>query len=292
MNSVRIAITGLLVNQWGPSMAEGFLHDFEGWIIFLICASVIVLEIYILEKLTGGKSFSSAFQLQVRHTEAPQGRQWMTGIARPLMAFLPLMLISAYLLNQLDQREEEPLVATNLASFPVQFEHWQGTHHALDKEVLQTLGLTDYLMTDFVDEAGANVNFYVAYYESQRKGNSPHSPSVCIPGGGWEIADIVRTVIKGLPVNRVLIRKDQQSQLVYYWFRERGRDVANEYLKKWMLFEDAWRLNRTDGALIRVVTPIYAHEDISQADIRIGNFIDSTKDTLVNFLPDRELENI
>ncbi|MDD1630254.1 MAG: exosortase [Methylococcaceae bacterium] len=35
MNSFRIGVIGIMVDNWGTEMAEGFLHDFEGWIVFL-----------------------------------------------------------------------------------------------------------------------------------------------------------------------------------------------------------------------------------------------------------------
>jgi EpsI family protein len=130
----------------------------------------------------------------------------------------------------------------------------------------------------------------VAYYSSQRKGTSPHSPRVCIPGGGWEIASLERQNVNGLPVNRVIIRKELSSQLVYYWFEERGIPVANEYVKKWMLFRDAFQINRTDGALVRVTTPIFDTESIKDAEQRAQNFIRSARPKLVDFLPGPSIE--
>jgi len=134
------------------------------------------------------------------------------------------------------------------------------------------------------------VNFYVAYYASQRKGVSPHSPKVCIPGGGWEIADFSRTRVDQIPVNRVLIRKGLQDQIVYYWFEERGIAVANEYIKKWMLFKDALFVNRTDGSLIRVTTPVMSDESTMDADLRAQAFIRASREQLSQRLPAKFLE--
>jgi EpsI family protein len=125
----------------------------------------------------------------------------------------------------------------------------------------------------------------VAYYASQRKGISPHSPRVCIPGGGWEIADIRRTQIDDIPVNRVIIRRGLESQLVYYWFQERGEPIANEYLKKWKLLEDAIAYNRTDGALVRVVTPFDSSEAVEVAEQRLNEFVRAAYPELVRVLP-------
>ena len=140
-------------------------------------------------------------------------------------------------------------------------------------------------MINYQNQQNHPVNFYVAYYASQRKGVSPHSPKVCIPGGGWEIANFSRTKVDQMPVNRVLIRKGTQDQIVYYWFEERGTPVANEYIKKWMLFKDALFLNRTDGSLIRVTTPVMSNETMADADLRAQTFIRISRNKLSQLLP-------
>ena len=95
---------------------------------------------------------------------------------------------------------------------------------------------------------------------------SPHSPAVCIPGNGWQIAELQRTSFSStnpnitLPLNRVIIEKDSTKELVYYWFEERGRKIANEWVSKAYLLADAIFQNRTDGALVRLTTPIYPGE--------------------------------
>ena len=92
-----------------------------------------------------------------------------------------------------------------------------------------------------------------------------------------------------MPVNRALIRKGMQDQIVYYWFEERGVPVANEYIKKWMLFKDALFLNRTDGSLIRVTTPVMSDETMLDADRRAQTFIRASRDQLAELLPARIL---
>jgi EpsI family protein len=113
------------------------------------------------------------------------------------------------------------------------------------------------------------VNLYIAYYSSQRKGVSPHSPRVRIPGGGWEISELKRIEVNGHPANRVIIQKGENRQIVYYWFQGYGRIVANEYINKWYLFLDAVFKNRTDGALVRYVTAVLPNETIEAADERV-----------------------
>jgi EpsI family protein len=133
------------------------------------------------------------------------------------------------------------------------------------------------------------VNLYVAYYASQRKGESPHSPLVCIPGGGWAITNLQQINYVNLgeaePLNRVVIEKGTVKQLVYYWFDERGRKVANEWMAKLYLFADAIVMNRTDGALVRLTTQVLPGESENDADQRLRAFMHDAVPKLSEFLP-------
>ena len=105
---------------------------------------------------------------------------------------------------------------------------------------------------------------------------------------GWLITKFDRTIFGddelkiSLPFNRVIIERDFKRELVYYWFVQRGRSVANEYWSKWLLFTDAFFKNRTDGALVRLTTPISAAEPERAADLRLQSFIRELEPRLVN----------
>ena len=114
----------------------------------------------------------------------------------------------------------------------------------------------------------------MAYYNSQRKGASIHSPKSCIPGGGWEIQSLEQVSLDySLEANRTVIQKGSDRQLVYYWFEQRGRRLTNEYLVKWYLFVDALKLQRTDGALVRLVVPVPEGKSLEQADSQLRHFL-------------------
>tara|TARA_B110000259_G_scaffold1240_2_gene1515 strand:+ start:1150 stop:2766 length:1617 start_codon:yes stop_codon:yes gene_type:complete len=293
MNSLRIAIVGVLVDNWGTEMAEGFLHDFEGWLIFMACGGLMLFEVLVMELLTTRLSIRQAFAVPVSVSADQYVASDMTRLKCPLpiVAALPLLLAALMGLMSVESREEEKsLGKTNLATFPLQLDEWTGLDGSIENEVADKLGFTEYVMINYHNPEQRPVNFYVAYYASQRKGVSPHSPKVCIPGGGWEIAEFSRTTVDQIPVNRVLIRKGVQDQIVYYWFEERGVPIANEYIKKWMLFKDALLLNRTDGSLIRVTTPVLPDESVIDADQRAQAFIRSSRNQLLQLLPAKSLE--
>lgn len=286
MNSFRIGVIGVLVDNWGISMAEGFLHDFEGWIIFMACAFILFLVVLFLELITGRKkSLSSLFGV-VQHDplEINAQKQDKSFSYLPMYVVLTILIIGAISTKMVDTRDEDVPENSPLTTFPLQFEGWVGEHDKLDERVITTLGLTDYVFANYLGLDNTVVNFYVAYYASQRKGVSPHSPRVCIPGGGWEITDFSRIEVDGEPSNRAVIQNGDNQQLVYYWFQGRGRVVANEYVNKWYLFTDALTVNRTDGALVRFVTPVAPNESLADADRRIQNLISQARPKLNEYI--------
>ena len=172
------------------------------------------------------------------------------------------------------------------------FAGWHGQEESMSKIYIDALKFDDYVMADYQDASHNPINFYVAYYGSQRKGASAHSPRSCIPGGGWQITSLTQKAFKGvkigdvpLKVNRAVIQKGNSSQLVYYWFQERGRVITNEYMVKWFLFWDALTKNRTDGALVRLMAPLTEGESISQADALMTGFIKDMAPRLEAYIP-------
>jgi EpsI family protein len=112
---------------------------------------------------------------------------------------------------------------------------------------------------------------------------------VCIPGGGWSIVKFEQTSYGAdRPINRAIIERNGSRQLVYYWYEERGRKIANEYWSKWYLLYDAITMNRSDGALVRIITPILQTEHEYDAETRLRLFIGDLGATLNPFLASTE----
>lgn len=153
------------------------------------------------------------------------------------------------------------------ADFPSIVSGWEGNSQTLDKKVLDVLGLTDYIMINYLpstvdpnDQFTLPINLYVGYYASQSKGKTYHSPKNCLPGSGWELTgiDTVPVNFEGTAyhINKVLIQKGLEKQLVLYWFQDRGRVIASEYWAKIYLVLDSIMKKRTDGTFIRIMAPI------------------------------------
>lgn len=293
MNSFRIGVIGVMVEYWGQGMAEGFLHDFEGWAIFMVCFAILFFEMWLLMRLSNDRRpLREVFGIDPP-LPVPAGASFQARpVSRPAVAVLVLTLLTLIPGLTLPKRTEVPPQRTSFTDFPVQVAEWKGRVGKLETIYLDALKLSDYALIDYTNAKGEVINFYSAYYESQRKGQSAHSPKSCLPGGGWVMEQFGQRAVEGvtmegapLMVNRVVIAQGQSRQLVYYWFQQRGRVITNEYLVKWFVFWDGLTKNRSDGALVRLVAPLREGEDVAHADELMRDFVAKVADQLPRFIP-------
>jgi EpsI family protein len=162
-------------------------------------------------------------------------------------------------------RYEEPHSRVAFTQFPVQVADWKGSANPpFTPRVLEVLGVDDYLSRTYRAPGRQLVDLYIGYWASQRQGDSIHSPLNCLPGAGWEPVSDSRIEVPGahspaggpVLVNRYVVQKGLDRNLVLYWYQSHGRIVASEYWGKIYTVTDAVRLNRTDAAIVRIVAPI------------------------------------
>lgn len=299
MNSFRIGVIGVLVDHWGPSQAEGFLHDFEGWVIFIGCLAVLFVEMWVLQKCCmRDKVFTDVFVVgadpQPLIVDAVPAREAIT-FGKPYLATAVLLLLAMPIAWLIGDREEIIPARQKLIHFPLHIDEWQGSDVQMERMFVDKLKFDDYVIVNYTRAADAiPINFYVAYYASQRQGAAAHSPKACIPGDGWRMTDFgqreLDTVLTAsgqkLRVNRTIVSKKEHKELVYYWFQQRGRNITSEYLMKWYLFWDALTLKRTDGALVRLVLPLSNQESVAAGDAKLTAFLQQVNPLLPQFVPD------
>jgi EpsI family protein len=134
------------------------------------------------------------------------------------------------------------------------------------------------------------VDLFVAYFPSQRAGDTIHSPKNCLPGAGWSPVDSTRIQVsvpghKPFVANRYIIAKGSDRQLVLYWYWAHDRAVASEYWAKFYLVTDSMRLNRSDGSLVRVTTPIGTGEKVETAQQRLLSFAGNVVPIINDYVP-------
>jgi exosortase D (VPLPA-CTERM-specific) len=289
LNAGRIAVVGVLLERFDIDTSTGSAHAFEGFAIFFLCLVLLFLEVWCLLGIGSSRGRFVGFDLVVVDPAAFQ-RLISWPVSRTSLLTATILLVGTSFVaippvtDLVPQRQP-------LALFPMEFKGWHGIPQTLDSADLGTLNPTDYLLADYTSDesAGSPLNFYIAYYASQRGGVGVHSPQLCIPGGGWSILSqsIITVPLpngESISANRVVIEKRAARQIVYYWFEERGRHITSESAVKYYALKDALIANRTDGALIRIVVPIYAG-DQAAADSMAGKLVADTSAFLETYVP-------
>lgn len=152
--------------------------------------------------------------------------------------------------------------ATSLEAVPMELGAWRG-RRAVDytPEVVEVLGVDDYVNRAYSAPGGRQAHLYVGYYRSQHQGGAIHSPLNCLPGGGWEPIYLERIPFSRGAARRVIIRKGGQRLLVVYWYQTPTRIEGDEYRGRFYTVVDAMRHGRNDAAMVRVMVPIDSESD-------------------------------
>ncbi len=311
VNSFRIAATGVLYSIWGAQVAEGFFHGFAGWLIFMGTIPVLLGEMWVLRWMppkgqTGkGQRGEGRGERGERRGERDEGNaERESGIAErepnpkskiqnsalPFIVAIVLLGSTLVLSKTIDFREKIP-IKKSFKEFPVQVDEWSGSREPMEQQFVDALHFSDYAMADYKNPQGKSINFYTAYYESQRKGEATHSPETCLPGSGWEFREAGATNValgpgRSMRINRAFMEKSGQRELTYYWFAMRGRTLTNLYQVKLYTFWDALTKHRTDGALVRLITPVYDKETVQEAEARLQEFTKEIVPVLREYIPE------
>lgn len=282
MNAVRIAFVGILADVWGIEATEDFSHFFEGFVVFLICLLVIMLEVRILQRIGTPGSFMWDF------FGIPEKRLFIRPSFNSKQATAVLVLslgMTSLVASGLTQSSPTPKsLSAPLSVYPMSIDGWQGKQGVIEDNILRALALTDYIIADFSHtEKKAPINFYIAYYGKQELLSSIHSPSTCLPGGGWVIESATNISIpvtsktgNMLTLSRLVIKQGTAKQIIYYWFDQRGRIITSQIAAKWYLLVDGLSMHRSDGALVRFVTAVLPTETEADADQRLASFVASS----------------
>lgn len=294
-NSMRIASVGILYQFMGPAAAEGFFHDFSGWFIFMMSLGILLLEMVLLKRILPGRVSTvqqdRADNLASRsmHPVQKSYSGLFRTVAPQFLIILLLMGATAAGIQGVSDRNRTPL-AKPFNQFPEAVGGWTAKRQILEKIYLDELKLSDYLLADFRNSRGELINCYVAYSDFQSKGKASHSPASCLPGSGWELKvpdkiDVTDGSGRTITINRAMMVMGTDRRLTYYWFEQRGRILTDLYQIKLFNFVDSVTMNRTDGALIRLITPLAESESAAAADVRLKDFLRQFNPTLHGFLP-------
>jgi EpsI family protein len=185
---------------------------------------------------------------------------------RSALILSALFVVQGAAFYGLSERAELIPLSKPLSEFPAVIGDWRMVREGvIEQDERDVLRADDYLARQYATASGRPVNLFVAYFQSQRAWQTPHSPKNCLPGSGWtwSVADTLRVDITGraraIEINRYIVAKGDERAVVLYWYQSRDRVVASEYRAAAFTAFDALRYNRTDTELVRVVTPVTAY---------------------------------
>jgi EpsI family protein len=210
--------------------------------------------------------------------------------SRELLVSVVILVVAGFLLGFISHGEEVPL-RRNFTDFPLYIGSWTGKELGLETEILRKLKVDDYLIRQYWDGQGRSIGLYVGYYKSMRQGATYHSPKNCLPGSGWYFVktdkarlDIVDRYGKPVEINKFVVQKGLDRQLVLYWYQDRGRIITSEYWAKIYMVLDAILKNRTDGAFVRITVP-FTGDSEEEAFERGSAFVKEIFPLLQAYLP-------
>ena len=298
MNAFRIGMIGVLVDNYGIEHAEGFLHYFEGWVIFGACVGILFLLAIAMQRLQRNpKPISEALDIDFDGLGEQAARIAIIPRSGAMIAAACITALVSALWLIAPTPASQPVERAPFALFPTSFGAWTSYTTPLDTQVETVLAADDYVQATFTTPgAAAPVGFFSAFYHKQTEGSGIHSPEVCLPVGGWEMNGLgpIRVDLQAetgwapFEVNRAIIQKEGglEKQVVYYWFEQRGKRLTNDFAAKLVTIWDSLRMGRSDGALVRFTTPVASGESEAAAEARLRALMIEVLPVLPEFLPE------
>jgi exosortase D (VPLPA-CTERM-specific) len=294
LNSARIAMTGMFMHWGSVELADGFMHLFEGWVVFLIALAILFATMWALLLLRGWRGgmadildFDRINGTPAGEPPAPTGPRPAAvapaTVPRAAIVAVATVAAVALLLIPVELRPQTAPERPGLVTYPLQVGDWSGTPDIIDRTTRRVLASDDYLLADYIGSGPAErVNLWVAYYGSQLADARVHLPTECLPGAGWEYVsfDTRRLELANfrgepLTINRGVITQGNERMLMYFWMEMRGRSLVSGSMAKLLNVWDALVIGRSDGALVRVATRLAPGEDVAAGDARLRRFLNA-----------------
>lgn len=285
-NAARVMVTGVIAYVYGHEGVEGLWHDVSGSAVFLAALLILLALNFLFKRILSVDpaevSDAPSFRDTLFSSNAPESGK--------IAAVFLVILLCGIFVNWFQYRGELPVGRRPLSEIPSRLGDWEQRNPDIrfDLENEKVLRASDYVMRDYYGP-GKRLNLYVGYYASQRAGSTYHSPLSCLPGTGWEMAEpqLIEIATPGgrrLSVNRYIVSRGEHREYLIYWYQGRGRTFASEYRDKLYTSLDSVMLRRSDGGMVRIMTPIG-----KDAERSLAAAIDLTKhvaDNIGEFLPD------
>ena len=298
MNSVRIALAGILVQRFGLEWLEGFTHFFEGWVIFMSSVLILFGLAWVLLKLNPKKmSLVEALDLDTDNVFPQLKRLSLTQASPALITATMLMIVSLVAFPMVPDRNTVAPDRYSFAAFPRSVGDWRqfGEEQSFTPAVERILAADDYHAVQFGQSPTApTIDFFTAWYEDLAADGVMHTPEICLPGAGWEIAKVEMVDISGelglsspYKINRIIIQKGTERSLVYYWFTHMGHAIPRSASAKFSVLTRGVIAGRSDGSIVRLISPIGKGQSEEEAEAQMNDLLASILEEMPRFVPGR-----
>jgi exosortase D (VPLPA-CTERM-specific) len=295
INALRIGVTGVLTEIFGPKISQGFFHSFSGWILFLFAFGLLfllgrilaVLAPNVVQSKSTGVSKPAPTALLAPESERTTKAFWICII---LLSLVALLSLSTSTLPAVE-------IKGGIESFPVAFGEWSGRQEIVAPDIVRESGAEESYSCYFKNRTGDEIALYMGYRSTAflADENFFHSPTVCIPSSGWIEREVMKKTILRVPffnelqVTKMLIEKNGIRQLVYFWFQTKDEATYDKNINRFYLSLHALRRDNTHDLFLRPITLIHASESIADAETRLDGFVREMMPVLLNFLKEKQI---
>jgi EpsI family protein len=188
----------------------------------------------------------------------------MRAVSPLRLAILSALLVVAALLVRLpSEKSTAKTVKEPLQQAFANVEGWVVTaRFPMEARIVEALMLDDYLFQSF--EHGKDfVTLYIGYYRTAKKVGAAHDPLVCFQGQGWQLKNrrrgdyvLTRDPKLNISYSSMIAERQDQRELIVYWFQANGKASANTYSQKSAMFRDRLFGRGEDNAFVRISVPI------------------------------------
>jgi exosortase D (VPLPA-CTERM-specific) len=294
-NGIRIGITGILAVHYGSEVATGFYeHRFTGWVLFMVAFGLLLILGRFLRLFPPNPSA----EMREKGSEIgpePTTQDSHKGINKAFCVSVFLLMMVG-LLTWSTKALPPVQIKGGINSFPVEFAGWTGKSEAIDPLMIRKSGAEEAFSASYGNNRYGDVSLYLGYRASAflENENFFHSPTVCLPAGGWKPRDISRheihnvTQFQELTVTRMIIETMGMRHLVYFWFQTKTKATYNKDINRFHLSLHAIQRDNTYDLFIRPITPLLPNETVQEAENRMDQFVRDMMDALLNFLAENQ----
>ena len=295
-NGFRIGVTGILTQHYGKGAAEGFFHDFSGWLIFLFAFALLFVFHFFMKGTIRSNPVKTSANISPGKQQSdsmPRNNTAPVVVTALLLILVGLVSFSTAALPRIE-------LPGGFAGFPLVIGSWKGEPtEAIAKDIVKLSGAEEVLSVVYQKEEENKVSLYVGYRGSPflESENFFHSPNICIPSSGWKVLDMKKHQISGIPnfgsvsVSEMVIEKMGYRQVLYFWFQTKSRTSNDVNINRYHLSLHAIMRDNTYDLFIRPITPLRQGEKVEYAEGRMDQFIREMMPALLQFLKEQKVRS-